>query len=109
MIDKDRFIDVYNCLTEFTDNPDENFLKSLSYKIKNGEILVSVLSLLKDKNIEYTINKGFINNLEEYNTFSKCEILIQGNINNAMEVIKREFSNVVVDVFGCNTLVIDIV
>lgn len=90
------FIDIYNSLTEFTEYPDTNFLKSLSYKIKNGETFVSILNYLNEEKIIYKILKGFIYDLKYYNSFKKCELYIDENKEDVIKLIQNRFKDVII-------------
>lgn len=72
-------IDIYNDLTSIqSENEEElselNFLKSIKYKMPNGNILLGFLIMLTEKNINFKILKGFNIYEENYDKFERCLI-----------------------------------
>ena len=76
----DKLINLYNKLTDidYMSN-DDNFLKSIKYKMQNGNKILKFLSALEDKYIPFRIVKGFLVNDEKYSKFERCLIFIETN------------------------------
>lgn len=73
-------IDLYNNLTDINfERNDLNFLKSIKYKMKNGNILLNFLLKVKQMDIPFKVVKGFIFDEESFSEFERCLINIDSS------------------------------
>lgn len=70
-------INIYNDLTNIDSSEEEveiNFLKSINYKMTNGNILLNFLIMLSEKEILFKIIKGFNIYEKNFDKFERCII-----------------------------------
>lgn len=78
-MDTEKRIDLYNELTKLDNEENEtNFLESIEYKLKYGNILLDNLIEFENNNIKFEILEGYIDKsfciIPLFNTFECCTI-----------------------------------
>lgn len=98
-MDTERRIDLYNKLTKLDNEENEtNFLESIEYKLKYGNILLDNLIEFENNNIEFEILEGYIDKsfyiIPLFNTFEACTIKLLNEAD--IEILERLIKNVII-------------
>lgn len=96
----ERKIDLYNELTKLDNKDNEyNFLTSIEYKLKYGNILLENLLELDKNNIKFKVLEGYIDKsfyvLPLFNTFEACTIQLQNEVE--ISVLEKIFKNIIIE------------